>query len=133
MSYEEKLEQAASIAAIVFSHAIKSALAEDIPERMKEIITEDVANDMGAAMAETLMGFFGEDILPVVIAEAKRYGDVKFLELLSKLELIIKDTYAVDKVLPKTIEVLKGLEVDYARPWWARWLGLPGKIKIGGK
>ena len=113
MTYEEKLEKAASLTAALFSVAIKEAIEGEVGK----VFTEDVANDMGIAMAETLIGFFGEDILSVLIDEGKKYMDAKIESALPKL-------------LAEARLQLVGLEVGYARPWWARWLGLPGKVKV---
>jgi len=137
MPYKDKLEQAAGIAAVVFSHALKGVMDEDVPNKVKEVFTKDVCDTIGTAMAETIIGFFGEDILPVVIAEAKRYGDVKIAEVkedaLRRLEELAKaklDEFTVPELAAEARLQLVGLEAGYVRPWWARWLGLPGKVKI---
>ena len=125
-TYEEKLEQAATLAAIVFSHALKSVMEEDVPDRIKEVFTTEVCHEIGISMGEAVITLLGEDVVSVLIEAGKKWGDKKLPEVLRGLNDIAKDV----EVLYKVRMALVGLEVGYARPWWARWLGLPGKVKI---
>ena len=118
--FKDKLEQAASIAAIVFSVALQEA----VPEKMREVFTEEVAREMGNSMAQNLTGYFSGEILDEIIDA----GDKKVDELYPKLEEFL------NKKIPEMIslarENISGLQVEYKLPWWARWLGLPRKVMI---
>ena len=122
--FKDKLEQAASIAAIVFSVALREAIKEDVPERIKEIFTDEVANRIGNSMAQNLTGYFSGEILDEVIDA----GDKKVDELYPKFEEFL------NKKIPEMISLVRenisGLGVEYKLPWWARWIGLPQKVMI---
>jgi len=90
----------------------------------------EFAKAIGETIADSLKPFLRDEILPIVVSLAGEEID----ELYPQLELFLEE-YADNKIpelLPLARLQLVGLTMNYKRPWWARLLGLPEKIKIGG-
>jgi len=143
-TFDEKMEAAASIAGMVFAHALKEAFDKELPRRIAEQLTDETTTKIGKSLANTLfetvepfLNEYGDTFVKAIMEWIEgKYPDLKeFLgDEIPKLELekvgraLIPDVkHEAEKMLDKQLRYRK---IRIPIRWWMKLFLKDDKLEM---